>query len=345
MLAREDPEVSALLAERFAAEGIAVLVGCEPKAFRVEAGEKVLLAERAGTELRVPFDLLVCALGRAAHTADLGLEDLGIALAPAGTVQTDAYLRTNYPNIYACGDVAGPLQFTHAASHQAATAALNALFGPWYRRRADRAAIPWTTFTDPEVARVGLNETEARQSGVPCEVTRYDLAALDRAIADEAAQGFVKVLTAPGTDRILGATVVGAHAGETIAEIALAIERRIGLARLLGTVHVYPTYAEAVRHAAGAWRRARITRGAQAFLAALNDWRRGAGSARAVLARLLAAAADRRPAGPARGGLRAHRHAPPALPLRGAPCAGRRAGVRSRAPRLGRAPPKARRGA
>jgi pyruvate/2-oxoglutarate dehydrogenase complex dihydrolipoamide dehydrogenase (E3) component/uncharacterized membrane protein YdjX (TVP38/TMEM64 family) len=296
ILAREDPEVSELVAGRFGAEGIAVLAGHKAKEFRIEAGEKVLVAEHSGAEVRIGFDLLVCAVGRVANTAGYGLEELGIRLTPARTIETDEYLQTLYPNIYACGDVAGPWQFTHTASHQAWYAAVNALFGRFRRFRADYSAVPWAIFTDPEVARVGLNETEAAEKGVACEVARYGLEELDRAIADEEAHGFVKVLTAPGSDRILGATLVGAHAGDLIAELVLAMRHGIGLNGILRTIHAYPTLAEANKYAAGAWRRARVTRGQQAFLAAFHDWSRGEGSAAAVLARLAAASGDRRPA-------------------------------------------------
>jgi pyruvate/2-oxoglutarate dehydrogenase complex dihydrolipoamide dehydrogenase (E3) component/uncharacterized membrane protein YdjX (TVP38/TMEM64 family) len=296
ILPHEDPEVSALVAERFGAEGIRVLAGHRAQEFRVEAGQKRLVAEHSGGVAHVPFDLLVCALGRVANTAGYGLEELGIALTPVRTIETDEYLRTNYPNIYACGDVTGPWQFTHTASHQAWYATVNALFGRFRRFRADDSVIPWAIFTDPEVARVGLNETEASAKGVAYEVARYSLEELDRAIADGEAHGFVKVLTAPGTDRILGATIVGAHAGDLIAEFVLAMRHGIGLEGILRTIHVYPTFAEANKYAAGAWRRARVTRGQQALLAAFHDWSRGEGSLAAVLARLAAASADRRPA-------------------------------------------------
>ncbi|HVL35971.1 MAG TPA: hypothetical protein VM489_09915, partial [Burkholderiales bacterium] len=200
--------------------------------------------------------------------------------------------------IYACGDVAGPYQFTHAAAHQASVAALNALFGRLRRVRADYSAMPSVTFTEPEVARVGLNETQARAQGVPYAATTYALEELDRAIAEEAAHGFVKVLTVPGKDRILGATIVGESAGELIAEFALAMRANVGLNRILGTIHAYPTLAEANRHAAGAWRRAQVTRGQQAFLEAYQDWTRGAGGLGALGARALAMRGDRRPAYP-----------------------------------------------
>ena len=255
ILVREDPEISQIVADRFAAEGIAVLTGHKAKAFRTENGEKVLVAEHGGKDIRIAFDLLLVAVGRTANTRGYGLEELGIPVTQAGTVETNEYLQTIYPNITACGDVAGPYQFTHTASHQAWYAAVNALFGGLKKFRADYSVIPWATFTDPEVARVGLNEIAANELNISYESTTYDIGGLDRAIADSAAHGRVKVLTVPGKDRILGATVVGEHAGETIVEYIAAMRHGIGLNRILGTIHIYPTFSEANRYAAGVWKR------------------------------------------------------------------------------------------
>jgi pyruvate/2-oxoglutarate dehydrogenase complex dihydrolipoamide dehydrogenase (E3) component/uncharacterized membrane protein YdjX (TVP38/TMEM64 family) len=296
ILVREDPEVSEAVARRLREEGMQVLAGHKAKEFRVEAGEKVLVAEHDGGEVRVPFDLLLCAVGRVANTAGYGLEELGIRTTRARTIETNEYLQTAVPNIYACGDVAGPYQFTHTAAHQAWYAAVNALFGAFRKFRADYSVIPWATFTDPEVARVGLNETEAREQGVPCDIAVYGIDDLDRAIADEEAHGFVKVLTVPGKDRILGVTIVGEHAGDLIAEFVSAMRNGIGLNRILGTIHIYPTLAEANKYAAGAWKRARVTQGQHAFLEAFQSWSRGTGGLGTVLLRLLAASGDRRPA-------------------------------------------------
>jgi pyruvate/2-oxoglutarate dehydrogenase complex dihydrolipoamide dehydrogenase (E3) component len=296
ILAREDPEVSAMVAERFEAEGIRVLTGHRAKQFIVEGGEQVLVAEREGRDVRVPFDAVLVAVGRIANTQGYGLEELGIGTTKARTVETDDYLQTIYPNIYACGDVAGPYQFTHTASHQAWYAAVNALFGRFRRFKADYRVIPWATFTEPEVARVGLNETEAREKDIACTVTTYGIDDLDRAIADEEAHGMVKVLTRPGTDQILGVTIVGEHAGDLIAEYVLAMKHGLGLNRLLGTIHIYPTLAEANKYAAGAWKRGTVTLGQWSLLEAFQAWQRGAGGLGAVLARLRAALSDRRPA-------------------------------------------------
>ena len=234
-----------------------------------------MLCEHDGREARIEFDELLCAVGRAANTAGYGLEQLGIPLTKARTVETNDYLQTLYPNIFACGDVAGPYQFTHTASHQAWFASVNALFGGLRRFRVDYSVIPWATFTDPEVARVGLNETEAAERGIAYEVTRYGLDELDRAIADEAAHGMVKVLTVPGRDRILGATLVGEHAGELIVEFIAAMKHGIGLNKILGTIHIYPTFAEANKYAAGAWKKAHAPQGVLRKLERWHAWMRG----------------------------------------------------------------------
>ena len=272
LLGREDPEISEMLRQQFAAEGIEVRTG--HRALRVEPGA-ALICEHAGAEVRLPFDALLLALGRVPNTAGYGLEELGIPVTAARTVETNEYLQTLYPNIYACGDVAGPYQFTHTASHQAWYAAVNALFSPFRRFRADYSVIPWATFTEPEVARVGLNETEAKERGIAYEVTTFGLGELDRAIADGVAHGLVKVLTVPGKDRILGATIAGEHAGDLIIEFITAMKNDIGLNRILGTIHIYPTLAEANKYAAGAWKRAhapqRVLRGLERF----HAWMRG----------------------------------------------------------------------
>lgn len=256
ILIREDPEISETVASRFRAEGIRVLVNHRAKAFTTENGEKTLIAEHDGRDVRIAFDQLLVAVGRVANTSGFGLETLGIPVTRTRTVETNEFLQTIYPNIYACGDVAGPYQFTHTASHQAWYAAVNALFGGIRRFRADYSVIPWATFTDPEVARVGLNETEARETGVPYEVTTYGIDDLDRAIADGEAHGLVKVLTVPGRDKLLGVTLVGEHAGDLIVEYVAAMRHGIGLKKMLRTIHIYPTLAEANKYAAGAWARA-----------------------------------------------------------------------------------------
>jgi pyruvate/2-oxoglutarate dehydrogenase complex dihydrolipoamide dehydrogenase (E3) component/uncharacterized membrane protein YdjX (TVP38/TMEM64 family) len=274
ILIREDPEISEMVAARFRAEGVDVLVGHKAKRVEFQGTDKTLIVEHEGAEKRIGFDELLCAVGRAPNTEGYGLEALGIGLSPAKTVQTNEYLQTIYPNIYACGDVAGPFQFTHTASHQAWYAAVNALFGRFRKFRADYSVIPWATFTEPEIARVGLNEIEAREKNIPYEVTTYGIDDLDRAIADEDAHGLVKVLTVPGKDRILGVTIAGAHAGDLIIEFILAMRHGLGLEKVLGTIHIYPTLVEANKYAAGAWKRNHVSPRVLAWLERYHAWER-----------------------------------------------------------------------
>jgi len=273
ILMREDEDVSALAKAALEADGVEVLTGHKALACGVSDGEKWIEVEAAGERRRIAFDDLLVAVGRAARLKGFGLEELGI---PANrVVEANDYLETIYPNIYAAGDVAGPYQFTHTAAHQAWYAAVNALFGGIKRFKADYRVIPWATFLDPEVARVGLNEQEAREQGVAHEVTRYGLEDLDRAIADGAAHGFVKVLTVPGKDRVLGVTIVGEHAGDLLAEYVLAMKHRLGLNKILGTIHTYPTLAEANKYAAGEWKKAHVNPRTLRLLVRFHAWRRG----------------------------------------------------------------------
>ncbi len=273
IMVREDEEVSAHARQALELDGVTVLTG--HKALRCEktAEGKFIVVEAGGVERRIAFDVLLCAVGRSARLQGFGLEELGIPV--NRTVQTNEYLQTIYPNILAAGDVAGPFQFTHTAAHQAWYAAVNALFGSLKKFKADYSVIPWATFIDPEVARVGLNEQEAREQGIAYEVTRYGLDELDRAIADSAAQGWVKVLTVPGKDRILGVTIVGVHAGDLLAEYVLAMKHGLGLNKILGTIHTYPTLAEANKYAAGEWKRAHQPTRLLEWVARLHAWRRG----------------------------------------------------------------------
>lgn len=274
ILAREDPEVSALITERLRAEGVTVLAGHQAERFVREGDEKVLIARHEGADVRIAFDGLLVAVGRIANLEGYGLEELGIPC--SRTIETNDYLQTLYPNIYAAGDVAGPYQFTHTAAHQAWYAAVNALLHPFKKFRVDYSVIPWATFTDPEVARVGLNETEAIEQGASYEITRYSLDELDRAITDDATEGFVKVLTVPGQDRILGVTIVGEHAGDLLAEFVLAMRQGIGLNKILATIHIYPTFAEANKYAAGAWKRAHAPQRLLDWVERFHAWRRNA---------------------------------------------------------------------
>ncbi len=274
LMVREDPEVSELVAASLRDDGVNVLTGHQAVRVEVVEGEKRLIVKRGEEELPIAFDQLLCAVGRSPRVTGFGLEELGIALTPRKTIQTNAFLQTQYPNIYAVGDVTGPFQFTHTAAHQAWYAAVNALFGRFKRFKADYSVIPWATFTDPEVARVGLSETEAREQGVSYEVTRYGIDDLDRAIADGTAHGFVKVLTVPGKDKILGVTIVGEHAGDLLAEYVLAMKHGLGLNKILGTIHTYPTLSEANKYAAGEWKRAHAPQRVLGWLARFHAWER-----------------------------------------------------------------------
>ncbi len=275
LLMREDLEVSDLVAARFREEGVDLRLSHRALRFELEQGEKWLIALNKTTqqEVRIPFDQLLVAVGRSANLQGFGLQELGI---PAErTIETNEFLQTLYPNIYAAGDVAGPYQFTHTAAHQAWYAAVNALFDPIRKFRADYSVIPWSTFVDPEVARVGLNESEAKAQGITHEVTRYGIDDLDRAIADEEAHGMIKVLTVPGKDKILGVTIVGEHAGDLLAEYVLAMRHNIGLNKILGTIHVYPTMAEANKYVAGNWKRAHVPTRILAWVERFHAWRLG----------------------------------------------------------------------
>ncbi len=272
ILPREDAEVSAMVEQRFVDEGMRVLTGHSARRF---ADANTLVCAHAGGEVEIGFDRVLIALGRRANTEGFGLEALGVRITRGGTIEADPFLRTNFPNIYVCGDVTGPYQFTHTASHQAWYAAVNALFSPFKTFRVDYAVIPWATYTDPEVARVGLNEQEAREKGIACEVTTYGLDDLDRAIADSEDYGLVKVLTVPGKDRILGVTIVGSHAGDLIAEFVFAMKHGLGLNKILATIHIYPTLAEANKFVAGNWKKNHKPERLLDWVARFHAWRRG----------------------------------------------------------------------
>jgi pyruvate/2-oxoglutarate dehydrogenase complex dihydrolipoamide dehydrogenase (E3) component len=274
LLPREDPEFSQMLMTRFAEEGVELRLGVEARRVDVVDGEKrVVVAARDGAEQSIPCDEILVCVGRSARLAGMGLEDLGIRTGRA--IEVNGFLQATYPNIYACGDAAGPYQFTHVAAHMAWFASVNALFGMFRRFRVDYSVIPWATFTDPEIARVGLSEEEATAKGIRYEVTTYGIEDLDRAIADGEARGLVKVLTPPGKDRILGVTIAGSHAGDLIAEFVLAMRAGLGLNRILGTIHIYPTMAEANKYAAGEWKKAHKPERLLGWLQRFHAWRLG----------------------------------------------------------------------
>lgn len=275
LMPNEDPDIAELVQQQFRRENIDVRLEHKAKAIRVADGVRQLVCEAGGHETAFEFDRLLIAVGRRANFAGFGLEELGITPDGRGAIDVNSRLQTRFPNIYACGDAISPYQFTHIASHEAWYASVNALFGGLRKFAADYSVIPWATFTDPEIARVGLNETEAEQRGIAFEVTRYDLAELDRAITDEAAHGVVKVLTAPGKDKILGVTIAGERAGDLIAEFVLAMRNGLGLRKIMATIHVYPTFAEASKAAAGRWRAAHAPERLLQFAERYHAWRRG----------------------------------------------------------------------
>lgn len=275
IMPREDPEVSAAVAERFSSEGIQVLAEHKLQRFGKSDNGYFMEAEHAGQTVRVEFDKVILAIGRKANVEGFGLEELELPLTKQGTIEVNRAMQTGYPNIYACGDVAGPYQFTHMASFQAFFASINSLLGGWWRLKASYNVVPWATFTDPEVARVGLSEQEAREQGVAYEVTRYDMDHLDRALADGEAHGFIKVLTVPGKDKMLGVTIVGYHAAEMIGEFVFAMTHGMGLKSIAAVTHIYPTLLEANKFTANAWRNARLPEKYFPLLEKFFRWRRG----------------------------------------------------------------------
>ncbi|MFP4423323.1 MAG: dihydrolipoyl dehydrogenase [Desulfococcaceae bacterium] len=277
IMSREDEEISEMVRKRFEEEGVSVLTSHKAKEVRVEGDRKVLVCEHDGKDVEVEFDDILVAVGRAPNAKGFGLEELGVEIGPRGNIVVNDLLQTNIPTIFAAGDVAGPYQFTHTAAHQAWFASVNALFGDFKSFNVDYSVIPWATYTDPEVARVGLNEMEAKEQDVEYEVTTYGIDDLDRAIAESEDHGVVKVLTRPGSDKILGVTIVGSHAGDIIHEYIGAMKHNIGLNKILGTIHIYPTLAEANKYAAGEWKRAHAPEKALEYIERFHSWRRGKG--------------------------------------------------------------------
>ncbi|AGH47593.1 FAD-dependent oxidoreductase [Paraglaciecola psychrophila] len=272
LLAKEDPDAAQYLYDQLIDDGVDVRLNTTATAIEKTDEGKFIVLEKDGKQEKLPFDEILIAVGRMANLKGFGLEKLGIET--NRVVVTNEMLQTKYPNILAAGDVAGPYQFTHTAAHQAWYAAVNALFRPFKTFKVDYRVIPWATFTDPEIATVGLNEQAAKEQNTVYEVTRYDLGGLDRALTDDHARGFVKVLTPPGKDKILGATIVGAHAGELIAEFVLAMKYNLGMNKILGTIHIYPTMAEASKYAAGNWKKANAPEKLLAFVERFHTWRR-----------------------------------------------------------------------
>ncbi len=275
IIGREDPEVGDYIRQRFEADGVRVLTEHTAEEIIVRDGKNLLRCEHKGQEVEIEFDRILLAVGRQANIEGFGLQELGVEISPRGTITADPFLRTNFPNILCAGDVTGPYQFTHTAGHQAWYAVVNALFGAFKSFKVDYRVVPWCTFTDAEVARVGLNETEARQQKVPFEVTRYGLDDLDRAIADSEDHGWVKVLTKPGKYKILGVTIVGPHAGDMLSEFVLAMKYNLGLNKILGTIHTYPTLSEMNKMAAGQWKKEHIPEKLLSWVERYLRWQRG----------------------------------------------------------------------
>jgi len=275
ILSKEDPDTAAWVEKSFIKDGIDLRVEHQALKFERKGSGNVLHCQVQHQAVELEFDAVLVALGRAANVTGFGLQELGVKLSERKTVHTDQFMRTNFSNIFACGDVAGPYQFTHTAAHQAWYVAVNALFGPFKKFKVNYSAIPWATYTDPEVAQVGLNETMAKAQNIAYEVTQYGIDDLDRAIADDEDHGFVKVLTVPGKDKIIGVTIVGSHAGDLIAEFVFAMTHGLGLNKILGTIHIYPTLAEANKYAAGAWKKTHKPERILAWLKKFHAWRRG----------------------------------------------------------------------
>jgi len=274
IMLREDPEISTMVAESLRKDGVQILTGYLANEVIQRNGSNILICKHKNANIEVPFDALLVAVGRSAQTEGIWDQSLQIKCSQKGTLELNEFLQTNYPNIYGCGDVAGPYEFTHTAAHQAWYASVNALFGSFKKFRVDYSVIPWCTFTEPEVARVGLNEEDARQQNIEVEVTRYDISDLDRAIVDEVAHGVVKILTRPGKDKILGVTIVGDHAGDLITEYISAMKHGLGLNKILGTIHIYPTLSEANKYAAGEWKKSHVPEKLLHWVKRYHDFRR-----------------------------------------------------------------------
>lgn len=273
IMIKEDLEVSTFAHQALVESGVNILTSHQALRCEARDGKKYIVVKHNDTEIDIEYDELLCAVGRSARLTGYGLEDLGIET--DRTIVTNEYLETLYPNIFAAGDIVGPYQFTHVAAHQGWYAAVNGLFGNLKKFKVDYRVIPWTTFIDPEVARVGLNEQDAIDKGIEYEITRFEFEEIDRAITDSAAKGFIKVITPKGKDKILGVTIVSEHAGDLLAEFVLAMKHGLGLNKILGTIHSYPTWAEGNKYVAGEWKRDHAPQRVLSWLEKYHTWRRG----------------------------------------------------------------------
>jgi pyruvate/2-oxoglutarate dehydrogenase complex dihydrolipoamide dehydrogenase (E3) component/uncharacterized membrane protein YdjX (TVP38/TMEM64 family) len=268
LMPREDEDVSQLVADTMIREGVQHVPESSISRLETASDHNIAILDNGET---IEFDALLLAVGREGNTDNLGLENVDLTSDDNGFISVNEYLQTDCPTIYACGDVIGGYQFTHVSAHEAWFASVNSLFGRFKRFKADYRVIPWATFTSPEVARVGLNEKEAKIQNIPYESTQYGLDDLDRAITDNAAVGFVRVLTVPGKDKILGATIVGPRADDLIAIFVIAMKHGLGLNKVLGTIHAYPTYMEANKFVAGQWKRKQISSRLLAWLGKFHN--------------------------------------------------------------------------
>ncbi|GAM58282.1 FAD-dependent NAD(P)-disulphide oxidoreductase [Vibrio ishigakensis] len=273
IMIREDVEVSEFATQALKNSGVHILTSHQALRCELREDKKFIIVKHHEQEIEIEYDQLLCAVGRSARLEGYGLEELGIET--NRTIITNEYLETIHPNIYAAGDIVGPYQFTHVAAHQGWYAAVNALFGNFKRFKVDYRVIPWTTFIEPEVARVGINEREAQEKGLDYEVTRFEFKELDRAITDSSTEGFIKVITPKGKDKILGVSIVSQQAGDLIAEFVLAMKHNLGLNKILGTIHSYPTWAEGNKYAAGEWKRNHAPQTVLKLLEKYHSWKRG----------------------------------------------------------------------
>ena len=273
IMIKDDPQAAAIVHQSLEEDGVKVLTQHKAIKVTLNGDQKQLICESENDSVAISFDEILVAVGRRANTENLGLEALGVEINKNGTIKTDDRLVTTVPSILACGDVTGPYQFTHTASHQAWYASVNGLFDKFKTFKVDYSVVPWVTYTQPEVAQVGLTQTMAKQQGLDFEITRYDFAGFDRALTESSTSGFVKVITPKGKDTILGATIVADHAGEMITEFTLSMKHGLGLNKILGTIHPYPTWMEANKFAAGAWKREHAPEWALKLLEKFHQWR------------------------------------------------------------------------
>lgn len=278
VMGREDPDVAQWIGDKLKSEGVEILTSVKIEEVKKENGRATLHFRHQLQDKQIPFSHLLVATGRKASVRGLGLEGLGVRLTKNSTIETNGFMATNHSHIYACGDVTGPFPFTHSASYQGTLAAIHALFSPLSRLpfvnlKASYTGLPWCTYTDPEVARCGLNETMAREKNISHEVIYLPLKELDRALTDGREEGFIKILTKKDSDKILGMTAVGAEAGNWTGEFVLAINQNIGLNQILKTVHAYPTLTEAAPRVAALWKKQQTSEKALRLLQKFHKWR------------------------------------------------------------------------